>query len=224
MFNSCTELYMYTGCHWFFLWPYTDTIPLLSVKAHLYVLPVVSFIYIHAGPLASLLCNRFSCRSVVIVGGILTTSGILITGFADNLWFTFFSNGLLSGWYSVACLVFVFIMAAKYIFEVQHQLFWRNYFDDFCSLIGLGQAFSYTSAVVIVGLYFHKRRSTAVGIANAGIGGGTFIFPPLVEFLFRELGFQGAFLIIAGLVLQGCVAGGLFRPISLQRKILLHQK
>jgi len=46
------------------------------------------------GPIASALCNRFSCRSAVIVGGLITAVGVLISGFTPNLWFLYFSYGL----------------------------------------------------------------------------------------------------------------------------------
>ncbi|XP_062582265.1 monocarboxylate transporter 14-like [Saccostrea cucullata] len=132
------------------------------------------------GPLASVLCNRFSCRTVVIVGGVILCVGVLISGFTPNLAFLFFSYSIVGG---------------------------------------IGRAFIYTPAVVIVALYFERRRGTAAGIANAGIGSGTFLVPPVVEILFQNFGFTGAFILLAAFGLQSSVAGALFRPLTVQNRI-----
>lgn len=132
------------------------------------------------GPLASALCNRFSCRTVVMAGGVVLCAGVLISAFAPNLEFLYFSYSFIGG---------------------------------------VGRAFIYTPAVVIVALYFERRRGTASGIANAGIGSGTFIAPPVVEILFRDFGFAGAFILLAAFGLQTCVFGALFRPLAAQYRI-----
>ena len=61
--------------------------------------------------------------------------------------------------------------------------------------------------------YFEKYRSLATGIAVCGSGLGTFIFAPLSEYLITEYDWEGAMLIIAGLVLNCIVLGALFRPV-----------
>lgn len=70
--------------------------------------------------------------------------------------------------------------------------------------------------MVIVALYFEKRRGTAAGIANAGIGSGTFVAPPIVEIIFQNFGFTGAYILLAAFGLQACVFGALFRPVNKQ--------
>lgn len=90
---------------------------------------------------------------------------------------------------------------------------------NFTFLQGVGRAFIYTPAVVIVALYFSRRRGTASGIANAGIGSGTFLAPPIVELLFHDFGFAGAFILMAAFGLQACVFGALFRPLAAQQRI-----
>ncbi|XP_060073527.1 monocarboxylate transporter 12-like [Ylistrum balloti] len=129
------------------------------------------------GPLASMLCNRFSCRTVTIMGSLMSAVSVLISGFVNNLFILYLTNGL---------------------------------------LLGIGQALIYTTSVAIVGLYFHARRGTAVGIANAGVGAGTFLFPPLLEIMFGQYGFMGTFLIMAGLFLNGVVCGALYRPLHVE--------
>ena len=47
-----------------------------------------------------------------------------------------------------------------------------------------------------------------------GSGIGTFIFAPLTEYLLSVYDWKGAMTVIAGLVLQGAVAGALFKPIK----------
>ncbi|KAK3087201.1 hypothetical protein FSP39_003061 [Pinctada imbricata] len=133
------------------------------------------------GPLASALCNRFSCRTVVMVGGILCAIGTFFSGFADQIWPLYITYALVGG---------------------------------------IGRAFIYTPAVVIVGLYFEKRRGTAAGIANAGIGSGTFLIPPLVELMFANFAFTSAFIFLAGFALQATFFGSLMRPLEVNYRMI----
>ena len=73
-------------------------------------------------------------------------------------------------------------------------------------------------AIVSVTLYFEKRRSLATGLSLCGLGIGTIIFPPLIEILVDEYGWRGAALIVAALVLNGCVFGALLRPLELNKQ------
>ena len=50
-----------------------------------------------SGPVVSALCTRFSCRSTVIVGGILTLVSQVLSGFSEGLGFLYFSFGFLGG-------------------------------------------------------------------------------------------------------------------------------
>lgn len=60
-------------------------------------LNVLIFGYLLAGPLASALCNRFSCRTVVMAGGVVLCAGVLISAFAPNLEFLYFSYSFIGG-------------------------------------------------------------------------------------------------------------------------------
>lgn len=60
-----------------------------------------------------------------------------------------------------------------------------------------------------------------MGLASAGVGFGTFVFPPLVEWLFQEYGFQGAFLILGAVAVNLCIAAALYRPLFVHRNIVL---
>lgn len=72
---------------------------------------------------------------------------------------------------------------------------------------------------MIVGLYFHKKRGKAVGIATSGVGFGTFVIPPVIKLLFDYYGFTGAFILIGGITLNLTIFGILMRPLSVHRKI-----
>ena len=50
-----------------------------------------------SGPVVSALCTRFSCRSTVIAGGILTLVSQVLSGFSEGLGFLYFSFGFLGG-------------------------------------------------------------------------------------------------------------------------------
>lgn len=72
----------------------------------------------------------------------------------------------------------------------------------------------YLPSIVSVTCYFEKKRAFATGIAVCGSGMGTFALAPLTEYLVDAYGWKGAMLIIAGLVLNCAVFGGLFRPLE----------
>ncbi|CAC5357033.1 unnamed protein product [Mytilus coruscus] len=97
-------------------------------------------------------------------------------------------------------------------------------FISFGFLSGIGRSLAYCPAVVIVGLYFHKKRGKAVGVATSGVGFGTFVFPPVIKLLFDYYGFTGAFILIGGITLNLTIFGILMRPLSVHRKIEAIQK
>lgn len=49
------------------------------------------------GPLCSFLCNKFSCRHVVIVGSLILTVTHIMTAYAPNLETVFVTFGVLGG-------------------------------------------------------------------------------------------------------------------------------
>ncbi|XP_074652252.1 monocarboxylate transporter 12-like isoform X1 [Tubulanus polymorphus] len=76
---------------------------------------------------------------------------------------------------------------------------------------GFGMSLPYLISMVMVGSYFERRRSLANGIALCGSGVGAFVFSPLLEYLLSTYSWQGTFIILAGITLQGCIFGALFR-------------
>jgi len=73
---------------------------------------------------------------------------------------------------------------------------------------------------VIVNQYFDKHRSLAAGLSSSGVGIGTFAIVPLTQYLFDYFGFEGAFLISSGLLMQCYIVAMLFRPLSRHQKFV----
>ena len=86
---------------------------------------------------------------------------------------------------------------------------------------GIGRGLVYAPSLIIVGMYFNRHRGLGVGLATAGVGAGTFVLPPLVEWLFQHFGFQGAFLIMGAVALNSCIVAALYRPLFVHRNIVL---
>ena len=66
--------------------------------------------------------------------------------------------------------------------------------------------------MVILGYYFEKRLAIANGIAVTAAGLSLFVIPPLAQFLIDKYGWQGALLIIAGLLGNSAIGAATFRP------------
>jgi len=79
---------------------------------------------------------------------------------------------------------------------------------------GLGFGLIYLPAIVSVSMYFEKKRAFATGIAVCGSGLGTFLMAPVTKWLINQYGWQGAMLIVAGLVLNCIIFGALFKPLQ----------
>lgn len=84
-------------------------------------------------------------------------------------------------------------------------------FVTFGIISGFGLSLCYVAAVVIVAYYFDKKRSFATGISVCGSGIGTFIFPPIIQYLINEYGWRGCTILLAGILLNMCVCGALMR-------------
>ena len=80
--------------------------------------------------------------------------------------------------------------------------------------VGIGVACGYVPMVATVGAWFDRHRSTAVGLAVAGIGVGTLVAAPLAERLIEAHGWRTTYLYLAAAsaVLLGLAAIGACRP------------
>ncbi|KAK3723083.1 hypothetical protein RRG08_037277 [Elysia crispata] len=87
-------------------------------------------------------------------------------------------------------------------------------------LTGCGRAFFSGPALVVIGLYFHQRRGLASGMALSGVGFGSFLLVPLIDYLLEHFNFQGAFLILSGIAANIIVVAMLYRPLSTNNRYL----
>nr|XP_006825158.1 PREDICTED: monocarboxylate transporter 12-B-like [Saccoglossus kowalevskii] len=80
-------------------------------------------------------------------------------------------------------------------------------------------------SLALVGKYFKKRLSMAVGLALAGTGAGQFLFSLVIQILLDTYGWRGTMIVLGGLSLNICVAGALFRPLEgYQTKVTLEDR
>lgn len=75
---------------------------------------------------------------------------------------------------------------------------------------------AYMAVCVIVPAYFanFSRQKLVVALASCGKGFGTFLFSPIIQNIEAYYGWRGLFIVIAGVALQFCSFGLLFRPVS----------
>ncbi len=80
--------------------------------------------------------------------------------------------------------------------------------------VGIGVACGYVPMVACVGGWFAEKRTTAIGLAVAGIGFGTLINAPLAEWLIGRYGWRQTYVILAvgAGVLMSIAAVGAKRP------------
>ncbi|MEZ5411535.1 MAG: MFS transporter [Acidimicrobiales bacterium] len=80
--------------------------------------------------------------------------------------------------------------------------------------VGIGVACAYVPMVSSVGAWFERRRTTALGVAVAGIGVGTLVVAPLAESLISRYGWRRSYVILAvGVAVLLAVASvGAHRP------------
>lgn len=70
------------------------------------------------------------------------------------------------------------------------------------------------TALTMVSHYFEKRRGFANCITITGSSIGSLIYAPLITKLLNDYGYQGCMVLLAAIMLHGCVCGALFRPLS----------
>ncbi|KAL6743061.1 hypothetical protein Aduo_016146 [Ancylostoma duodenale] len=80
-------------------------------------------------------------------------------------------------------------------------------------IMGVGFGLMYCPAIVIVTMYFEKRRSLATGMAVSGAGIGTLVFSPINEFIVRHLGWRSVFITFIGALGLCILCGCAFKPL-----------
>ncbi|ESO12384.1 hypothetical protein HELRODRAFT_63243 [Helobdella robusta] len=73
------------------------------------------------GPIASILTNKYGCRMVTIVGSIIAFLGFIMSLFASNIYFMFFSFGIVSG-IGIGLAYLPAIVAVSFWFEEKRSL------------------------------------------------------------------------------------------------------
>ncbi|EDV98062.1 uncharacterized protein LOC6568897 [Drosophila grimshawi] len=74
-----------------------ETFPSSTATVASWIPAILSALCLVLAPLSSALCQRFSCRSVVFVGGIFCSLGMILSYFATNLLHLLFTFGILTG-------------------------------------------------------------------------------------------------------------------------------
>ncbi|XP_017323533.1 monocarboxylate transporter 5 isoform X1 [Ictalurus punctatus] len=82
-------------------------------------------------------------------------------------------------------------------------------------VVGLGFALLYQASSVVTATYFRKRLATAYSIGRSGMG-LTFALAPFTQLLLDQYAWQGALLILGGLMLNLVASAMLLRPIQMQ--------
>ncbi|XP_056628110.1 monocarboxylate transporter 6 [Triplophysa dalaica] len=80
-------------------------------------------------------------------------------------------------------------------------------------ITGLGFCFSFQPAVTILGHYFVRRRPFANAMSSTGTALGLCALPFLGDYLHRELGWRGSFLVLGAVLFNCCVCGAVMRPL-----------
>jgi len=97
----------------------------------------------------------------------------------------------------IVCLVISSVgFALMYTMKTTWQLY---LFYGVIANVGMG--FAWVPAISTVARWFIRKRGMALGIAEAGIGIGLFIMPPLIQFLMLKFGWRASYLILSGLLL-----------------------
>ncbi|KAM3729075.1 Monocarboxylate transporter [Dirofilaria immitis] len=80
-------------------------------------------------------------------------------------------------------------------------------------VMGIGFGLMYCPAIVIVTMYFEKKRAMATGIAVCGAGVGTVIFARISQLLL-QFSWRTVFTVYAAIVLMCSLCGATFRPLT----------
>ncbi|TSO37060.1 Monocarboxylate transporter 6 [Bagarius yarrelli] len=143
--------------------------------------PAIMTAVLHAGgPVCSMLVECFGCRATIIVGGIVSGIGMVVSSFAQTMADLYVTTGVVTG---------------------------------------LGFCFCFQPSLTMVGHYFVRRRAFASALSSTGTALGLSTLPLLTNFLLRQFGWRGSFLVLGGVVLNCCVCGAVMRPLGPKIKV-----
>lgn len=69
----------------------------------------------------------------------------------------------------------------------------------FLCVSGIGNSAIYGNCLVMLGVYFRKRKTLANGLALAGSSIGQFALPPVIEYLLETYSLHGSILLVGSL-------------------------
>jgi len=76
-------------------------------------------IFRFAAPVTSMLCQKYSCRTVVFVGGLFCALGLTTSYFATRLIHLFFTFGVLTGLHlNFSLVTSLSVNSSSYIFRI----------------------------------------------------------------------------------------------------------
>ena len=70
------------------------------------------------------------------------------------------------------------------------------------------------SSLIVVGMYFSRKRAIATGIATSGSGLGTFAYAYMTNVLLDEYDWKGTVLILSAILLNVVACGAIYRPLQ----------
>lgn len=101
-----------------------ETFPSSSTAVASWIPAILSALCLALAPLSSALCQRFSCRSVVFVGGLFCTFGLTLSYFATSLYHLLFTFGILTGLLSL--MSFAYPSINKYVSVQESEVVYQQ--------------------------------------------------------------------------------------------------
>ncbi len=109
-------------------------------------------------------------------------------------------------------MISIIVIGTGYVLMSTLSAIWQLYVF-YGVIAAIGASFGWVPAISTVSRWFTKKRGMALGIAQAGAGIGSFIMPPLSQFLILKFGWRVSYLILSGfLFVIGIPASRLMRP------------
>ncbi|XP_053238370.1 uncharacterized protein LOC128410746 isoform X2 [Podarcis raffonei] len=110
-----------------------------------------------------------------------------------------------------AMVVMIGLMCSSYTYDLRLLFFTQGI------IVGVGSSLGTTPGLIMVSLYFTKKRSFATGIVMAGGCAGTFVQNKLHEYLIQTLGWRRSLRVYSGILIICIIAGFAYQPLQKHR-------